>query len=352
MQPPHTQEKLAVYKEYLINYLSVMSNISYWNIAVWEPFASEGVNTAGEKGSAMIAAETIKDFRVKKDKDIRLFLNELNPQKYQRLEKSMEPYSDFVGVFNMDAKDFLDEIIKFLSSSRKIHSLIFIDPYGYTQYTKENLVRLLNLSRIDYLIFMPTSHIYRFHGKEDNPARQFALDLGVKPSTLSKSASSKPNYDIFSAELLAGLKKIAESDYGYSYKLENKEASNTYHHLFFITKERRGAEQFLKAKDKLKVKLQQQLTFFDFNEIEIKKDLSDMLQKPITNTKLSDEMIKKGYLPKEINPLLKKMEKDGKLKIFLISPHSKRRKGSFYLNDKEENLNKIGICLNHEKLKD
>ncbi len=346
MQPPHTQEKLSVYKEYLINYLSVMCSVRHWNTAVWEPFAGEGESTDKEKGSAMIAAETIKDFRVKKDKDIRLFLNELNPQKYQRLEKSMEPYSDFVGVFNMDAKDFLDEIIKFLSSSRKIHSLIFIDPYGYTQYTKENLVRLLNLSRIDYLIFMPTSHIYRFHGKEDNPARQFALDLGVKPGTLSK-----PDHDAFSAELLGKLKEIAKSDYGYRYQLENRNGSST-HHLFFITKNRRGAEKFLEVKNKLKAQLTQQLTFFDFNEIEIKKDLSDMLQKPISNTKLSDEMIKKGYLPKEINPLLKKMEKDGKLKIFLISPHSKRRKGSFYLNDKEENLNKIGICLDHEKLKD
>ena len=343
MQPQHTKEKLSVYKEYLINYLSVMCGVKHWNAAaVWEPFAGEGVNADGERGSAMIAAEIIKDFRAKKD--IRLFLNELNSKKYQRLKESMKPYPDFVGVFNMDAEDFLDEIIKFLSSSRKIHSLIFIDPYGYTQYSKENLVRLLALSRIDYLIFMPTSHIYRFLGGEDNPARQFASDLGVK--------LNKDNYDTFSVELLARLKEIAKSDYGYSYKLENKEASSAHHHLFFITKNRRGAEQFLKAKNKLKAKLTQQLTIFDFDEIEMKKDLSDMLQKPITNTKLSDEMIKKGYLPKEINPLLKKMEKDGKLKIFLISPHSKRRKGSFYLNDKEENLNKIGICLDHEKLKD
>ena len=341
MQPPHTQEKLAVYKEYLINYLSVMSNISYWNIAVWEPFASEGVNTAGEKGSAMIAAETIKDFRAKKD--IRLFLNELNPKKHQRLERSTEPYSDFVRVFNMDAKDFLDEIIKFLSSSRKIHSLIFIDPYGYTQYTKENLVRLLNLSRIDYLIFMPTSHIYRFLGGEDSPARQFALDLGVEPNTLSK-----PDYDAFSAELLAGLKEIAKSDYGYRYQLKNRNGSST-HHLFFITKNRLGAEQFLKVKNKLKANLQQQLTILDFDEIEIKEDLSDILQEPMSNTKLSDEMIKKGYLPSEINPLLKQMEKDGKLKTSSILCDLKKRKGSFYLNDKTD---KIEMCLNHEKLKD
>ena len=106
MQPPHTKEKLAVYKEYLINYLSVMCGVKHWNTAVWESFAGEGVNTDGEKGSAMIAAETIKDFRVKKD--IHLFLNELDSEKHQRLERSMEPYSDFVGVFNMDAKNFLD----------------------------------------------------------------------------------------------------------------------------------------------------------------------------------------------------------------------------------------------------
>ena len=74
-----------------------------------------------------------------------------------------------------------------------------------------------------------------------------------------------------------------------------------------------------------------------------------MLQKPITNTKLSDEMIKKGYLPKEINPLLKQMEKDRKLKTSPIPQDSKRRRDAFYLR---EETDKIEMCLNHEKLKD
>ncbi len=324
-----------------------MCNVSHWDIAVWEPFAGEGIYSGGEKGSAIVAAEIIKKFReaetIKKnrlEKDISLFLNEIKPEKYQRLKKSMELYSDFVKIFNMDANNFLDEIIKFLPKHGEIHSLIFIDPYGYTQYTRENLARLLDLSRIDYLIFMPTSHIYRFHGKEDNPAHRFALDLDVNPSTLSK-----PDYDIFSAELLAGLKQKAQSDYGYGYKLENKNGSST-HHLFFITKNQLGAKKFLEAKNTLKAKLLKQLTFFDFSKDEIKRDLLDLLQEPISNTKLLDEMLRKGHLPTEVNPLLNQMEKDERLHISLIPPHPKRRKGSFYLNDKKENFNKIEICLN------
>ena len=339
----HTKEKIAVYKEYLIRYLSVMCNQKHWDIiAVWEPFAGEGIYGDRKKGSAMVAAETIKQFREKeKEKGILLFLNEQDPIKWHRLKESMEDYSDFVGIFNGDAEIFLDEISKFLSKSRKTHSLIFIDPYGYTQYTKENLDSLFNLDRIDYLIFMPTSHIYRFRSIEGKAARRFALDLGVSENTLSETG-----YDTFPDELLACLKKIAKSGFGYSYKLENRDASST-HHLFFITKNITGAIKFLEAKNKIKSKLKNnlQLTLFDFDSNKIEGDLFELLREPITNTKLLEEIVKKGYLSKDITPELKKMENEEKLEVSPIPSDLKRRKGSFYLTDK---IDKIKICLKHE----
>ena len=62
------------------------------------------------------------------------------------------------------------------------------------------------------------------------------------------------------------------------------------------------------------------------------------------------KMLDKGMSKSEIilfaskSPVLKKMEREGKLQISLISIKSRRR-GSFYLDDK---TNKIKICLVHE----
>ncbi|MBC6413541.1 MAG: three-Cys-motif partner protein TcmP [Chromatiales bacterium] len=349
---PHTKEKIAVYEAYLTHYLFVMCNSDQWDrIAVWEPFAGEGVYDGGEKGSAMVAVETIKEFREKYNKkDIRLFLNELDDEKHRRLEKSMDKYLDFVKTFNADAKKFLDGMSHFLAGKRNLHSLVFIDPYGYTQYSKDNLVRLFSLRNIDYLIFMPTYHIYRFKDDKDNkddkdkPARRFLLNLGMSESELSKSKKHT-----FADKLIKILKEMAQTEYGYSYELENRNVANTHYHLFFITKHRTGAEKFLKAKNDIKNKLEQQLTFSDFNNAQINQYLSELLKKqgPISNTELSEEIVKKGFLPPDVRPVLQEMEIEGKLEII---PKQKRTPGAFYLTEyKDRNKYKDKITISLKK---
>ena len=214
----HTKEKLLIYKEYLKNYLSVMCNTSRSNIFIWEPFAGMGIDENNERGSALIAACVIKDFRDQHRKNIKLFLNELDGKKHKKLTDSVIDFQQFVDVRKMKAEKFLNDVTAVLgnSSTGKIHSLFFIDPYGYTQYSQENLRSLLKLKDADYLIFIPTNSIYRFKRAKGNPARQFVLDLGIEESALENIN----NIDSFVIKLTEILKKMADTEFGYNYELK------------------------------------------------------------------------------------------------------------------------------------
>ena len=324
----HTQEKLWVYREYLKNYLSVMCNTSHWSkIFIWEPFAGAGLDENNEKGSALIAAEMIDGFK-KNNGNVQLILNELDEEKYKRLKQVVSAYGDFVRVQNGAAENFLSQVNKTLNAApKRFHNLFFIDPYGYTQYSQENLRQLLRQRNSEYLIFIPTNHIYRFKGAEDNPASKFVSDIGVE-----RSASG--TIDSFANELTEKLKEKANAEFAYNYKLEDKSVPNSVFHLFFITRHIQGAVKFLQAKNKVKDELKKQphiqMALFDAEASEMELALRKILLPGITNRKLFQEIIKHGYLAPEISPILKRLEKEGSLEI---QANFKRRKGAFYLGD-------------------
>ncbi len=326
----HSQEKLLVYKKYLIEYLSVLTNQPYYNqILIWDIFAGKGKDDKGTKGSALIAAEQIKDFRDKTGKNIRLFLNELNKANYQQLCSNLENYH-FTKVFNKNGEDFLKEINHtFKNKNYKIHNFFFIDPHGYTQYSTSTLKELLNLKSSEYLIFIPTNHIYRFLKalNENNPAAQFVHNLEMKKKDF-KDANS------FVKELEKILKKITNSHFVYSYKIENKEAKSNFYHLLFITKHIIGAEKFLEAINKVKRELLTQLSLFD--DLDKENEVKTYLKDWRNNKEIYEWGIRIGLLPKEINPILKDLENKDKLEI---GADKKRRKGSFYLKSNEIKIN-------------
>ncbi len=325
-----------IYREYLKNYLYVMCNAKqYSRIFVWEPFAGGGLDESNEAGSALIAAAIIDGFRKNyRETDIRLFLNELDNTRYQSLKRATSKHRSFVRVYNWEAEEFLSQVhseLKKISHNRNLHNLFFIDPYGYTQYSRKNLDQLFGLKNSDYLLFIPTYHIYRFSKKEISQAYRFVSDLGIN----SKQCNG---LDSLAEKLKDKLKQKAQTKFGYQYRLENKEASHSIFHLFFVTKHIKGAEKFLEAKNKVKEKIERsnnQLSFLDPMKSEIESKLRKILFKEITNYKLFEEIIKMGYLSKEVKPILKKWEDEGELRI---RAEFKRKKGSYYLTDSEKTV--------------
>ncbi len=324
----NTREKRDLYKSYIENYLSVMIRAPFGPLLILEPFAGVGIE-GGEKGSALIAAECIQRFSIDNPtKEFFLVLNEKDEKRCQELKANLSEYENFTRIYQGEAQQFISNATGLLNDPKHngSHGLVFIDPYGYTQYSQQNIHDLLNLKRVDYLIFMPTIDIYRFKNKINNPARKFVLDMGVDESTLNDTN----NINAFAESLVSCLKRISQSKYVYSYLLENRKDRNRKHHLFFITKNILGAEKFLEARKKIK-KISEPSFLFAFEDTEAKKIVSNALNNEITNVTLYEKGIENGFLPVDINPILKQMEQDEEI---TINCNFNRRRGAFYLKDK------------------
>ena len=333
----HSEEKLSVYEEYLRRYLSVLTNQPYYQtINIIDLFAGMGVSENNKEGSALVAAKLIKDIYERKDaarkQKVKFFLNEKSLENYEKLKEALSEY-DFPEITNKSANDFITALFDngrlSPANIRNSRSLLFIDPHGYTQLSQNNLDKILQPKEIEILLFVPTNSIYRFKGTEGNPARKFVLNFGVEESILNNIK----DIDSFAEELKKKLMNKASTDFVYSYKIENKNVSNSLFHLFFVTKHIKGAEKFLEAKSKIKESLQRQLTFLDPEEPKRTDSLKLVLSKETTNEDLYFEIIKAGYLAKEIKPILKEMESTG---VLNIQVDFKRRKGAYYLKEKPD----------------
>ena len=343
----HSQEKLLLYKEYLTNYLSVLTNPkSNEGIVIWDAFAGSGKDDEDKhKGSALIAADLIKEYRNKTKKNILLRVNEKDEERSRKLKINLENYNDFIKYFNVDADQFLSTVVERIKAHPfGFHHLIFLDPHGYTQYSQENLSNLLALKDTEYLIFIPTNHIYRFMNSNDqnNPSFQFLLGLGIDEHILQNIKKIEGVVQVLQKKL----KEKAKTEYGYSYEIRNKSVNNSLFHLFFITKHYKGAQKFLEAKNKIINTLKRQVSLFEPATDKIENTLINFLKDgERTNTEIFYKMLEAGFLSKETRAILTNLDKENKIQVENLKGQ-KIRKFSYYLSDKEKDKDKIKVSLN------
>ena len=141
----HSKVKLSIYKEYLKAYLAIMSvQIWYKQINVIDPFAGVGISNNGQDGSAIIARNIIQG--MKTDKQIRLFLNELDKNNFQQLKTNIGEH-DFITFCNEDADKFLfvkEELDK-LGYDKYVMSEVTFVPDNYIALDEETSEKVISL---------------------------------------------------------------------------------------------------------------------------------------------------------------------------------------------------------------
>jgi len=338
----HSKEKLKVYEEYLKRYLPVMINSPYFdNVRIIEPFAGKGVDKEGNKGSALLAKKVISSFEKDKNyKKIKLYLNDKKEEHYKSLCEYVNSNNFQANIYNKDANEFIIDMFKY--GTEKIHSFIFIDPFGYTQINKDTYNLLFSQYNIDILIFIPTYFIYRFlKGEETDPKykpiAEFLNDFNIKTENAKKSE----NDTMFAEEIVNSIKKIINFDFVYKRQIKNENNVNSYH-LFFITKHIKGADKFLDAIYKIE---KDNRDLFSYSGTI--SDLDMIFENEIRNKGVLDNCelyklgIKLGFCSPQQQKILRQLEKDNKISIHELT-EKKRRQNSFYVNfDNFKKNNKI-----------
>jgi three-Cys-motif partner protein len=367
----HSKIKLELYRLYLERYLSVLLvATSFQRINVIDVLAGKGISENGERGSALIAADTIHQVKThhnSRNKTISLLLNDADESNYADLKKHLSHYK-FVSINRNEANAYIES----WEPVNGTHHLFFIDPHGYTQVSTENLKRLFSTQHCDFLIFIPISHIYRFlkpsgssHNRiesqhsyledfeidskkrktaSDNlthPYLKFLNGLGIDNVT----AQSSNNEDHLARLITSALKLLSEG-YAYYQMLEN-DNRNCKYALFFISKNILGAEKFLEAQETLKSK-QAKVNYplFQFlppaNPASILPHLS--VGEAYDNVKLYELGINAGILPAQLNAELRTLESNQRIFVQEI-PGQQRQSRGYYINNKYFKINDRRITI-------
>jgi len=345
----HSKEKVAFYEKYLNLYLTVLINSQYVKaINLYDIFCGVGIYDGdGSKGSPIVAMECIKkqlNIHWKhKNKPISLLINDGDKSRVDIATKYIEKHCNdkcMFSAFNLDSKEIFSSVIDKIKRSKKDENhLVFIDPHGYKNVYKNDIVNIMKAGKSEILIFLPIHLMYRFlkptQTDKENPSyiplRRFMTEFNLEYNATTPREYISHIEQAFLCD---------EEYYTASYVLQAD--SNNFYALFFITKHIRGLEKAIDTKwqlDKLcgeGFEKKQHKSLFEDEEKENKKEnciekfrdkLVEYLHDERTNNEIYIFALKKGFLIKHTNAILRQLDAKNKL-IF----DRNVRKNSFYLN--------------------
>ncbi len=340
---PHTQAKLDLFTGYLEHYLRVLCHASFCRqINLFDIYCGAGIYDDGKKGSPLLAMDCIRKIQEeirangKPVKPITLLVNDHDSQRIESVKSNVNAQGIeqcCVEYYNEDASDMLGFVTNRVSKCPSDHrNLVFIDPYGYSDITKDKMVGLLKNKYTEVILFLPVMQMYRFtetafrdHGDPHyENLRKF----------ITSFASGKTNFEtVF--EYIHFIKEALTINGTYltcSYYIER--GKGNYYALFFITSNIYGLEKMLETRWKLdpvkgkgfnQTDNSGQLTFLDdeLDEIDYVRQISHLentiyqslkQKKGATNIDLYELTLKTEFLPKHANTALKNLIAEKKIR--------------------------------------
>lgn len=347
----HSKEKVAFYKKYLDLYLTVLINAPYTSaINIYDIFCGVGIYEGdGSKGSPIVAMECIKTQLKRhwkhRDKPISLLINDGDKTRVDIATNYIRQHYNNKFTFrslNLQSKEIFTSVIDKINMSKNDENhLVFIDPHGYKDIYKNDIVNIMEAGKSEILIFLPIHQMYRFSKGtmtiDTNPSESNPLKRFIKEFKLNYDAESAKKY----IEYVENSFACNGQFYTTNYRLKASNSNNIYG-LFFITKNLKGLEKAIETKWELDElcgqgfeKKYEESLFFELDKEEEKEDCIGNLEKKLknylsekrTNNELYEFTLTNGFLIKHTNDILKKFQNNNQLVFDRYV-----RKSSFYLN--------------------
>jgi three-Cys-motif partner protein len=369
---PHSQAKLDLYKGYLEHYLRVLGHADFCRqINLFDIYCGAGVYDDGKKGSPLLAIDCIKNVNTeiisngKAIKPISLSINDYDAQKIENVKSNVDTQgieNCVVEYHNRTANEMLDIVANRISSYPRNHrNLVFVDPYGYSDISKDKIVNLLNNKCTEVILFLPVMQMYRF--------TEIAFLDGEKPhyENLRKFILSffNPQNKVKIGTIFEYIRSIKEAlsingtYYTCSHYIEREKGS--YYALFFISSNIYGLEKMLETKwnlDPVKGKgfnqtknpMQSVMFEDEMNEIDNLREISyleDIIYQfikqygTITNVELYELTLRNEFPPKHAISALRNLISQNKIQEVNNSPSYKIN----YTNYKSKSVNSKFIAL-------
>lgn len=353
----HSKAKVNLYNRYLSIYLNILNRVDFINhIKLFDLFAGEGIYSDGGKGSAVAAAETIKDHYYAESQsitDITFTINEpgvseIEPgvKKLDRIKKEIDSISlpDNLHILYRDEKyeTIVAEVIQEASNlSNSERALLFIDPWGYKEVDFNDLKKLTANEKVEVILFLPIYFMYRFAEKSLSPV-EFPGGKSLENLLKQIFADQKPNtenQEFFIKSMHKAFKEKRFSNYVDTFVIER--TAGQLFSLFFFSNNQKGMRAMLESKWKedeerghgFRINANQGSLFKGATASNFPYLLEEFLRvsKRVTNEELYEFILQNSHLPKHANKVLKNLKKR---KSLVVNPLDGIAVKGSYLGDR------------------
>lgn len=335
----HSLAKVKLFECYLSIYLNILYRAKIVDkIIIADLFAGEGIYKNGEKGSSIKAFEAIlRHLKLNNGGKKTLFLiNDPEKSKIETTKYKVDRIQEWIEKFELlpnlkisyskdDFSKLMPSLLSLIDSMRICErALIFIDPWGYKEIKPIDLKKLLNNEKVEILLFLPISFMYRFAktvllknfvGSE--PLENFLIELLGNERDRVFKINSVEEFIIFIREKFKQYLNISFVD---DFILTTKQG-NIYCLLFFSFN-KIGFRKIIEAKWTLDSNYGRGLNkeenynlFSGSNYNNYNEELSDYILNSSgrTNEQLLDFGFEHRFLPKHTKEVLDRLKQKGKI---------------------------------------
>ncbi len=359
----HSKAKVELYANYFATYLNILSRSKYiTQIHLYDLMCGEGIYEDNSEGSPVIAIKKIKNHFFSNHNvcpNIKIWFNdkdkseiEKNKYKIERVKEvcsNIFTHSDITIEYSKEdyAKIYSSVIKKLKSISKNERALIFLDPYGYKEIKPKHLKSFLLNGKTELLLFLPISFMSRVADKslsdDEYPSGEPLKEFLEPLFELSDNNSSTKPY-VFISQLKNLFSRYLENENIFVDTFTIERNRQNVYSLFFFTPHILGFEKMLETKWKIdeqqgngfRIDLDQESLFTEVEMSDYPNELKNFIQSD--NTKTNSDLyifgLRKGFLPKHTNQILKDWQNNNhRFKIYLTDGN-KARKNSFYISYK------------------
>ncbi|QIL78460.1 three-Cys-motif partner protein TcmP [Hymenobacter sp. HDW8] len=268
----HSQAKVKLYTGYLSAYLKILGNTPYMDtIHLFDILCGEGRYKDGEEGSALQGLRTIIEYYASTPLTklkLSVRLNDFGQSTVEKGYKKIERVESFASKLvipkskiqltcsDLEYSVILEEVGRKLNTLRgNEKSIVFIDPWGYKSIKPQKLKELFACDRCEILLFLPTTHMYRFANKATASGLEEKVPSGSEPlkrlleELFDNDVPRFQVFDEFESAILKRLTGKMGAKYSSSFALET--AKRNKYSLFFFTPHIKGLDVFNQVRWKL-----------------------------------------------------------------------------------------------------
>jgi len=281
--------------------------------------------------------------------------NDINKEKIARLKAHIEKEGldklDKVTIIysNEDYHDALSQTVDEIAKFKSQKAFVFIDPYGYKEVRISDIKCLLETTKSEVLLFLPTQFMFRFEAK-GTPESLIEFITELMPR--EKWPKSETGID-FIENLTDAFRNTLPDKFVDSFIITREK--NQFFCLFFFTSHIYGFDRMLDAKWKIDEEDGRGWQYEDANNlfaqvekqpntIKFEKNLLTFLKQPRSNSEAYEFTLHQGHLPTHAVQILMKLQDNGQLSL-KRPDGTDGRKSSFYLNYDNYKNDRVTIKL-------